>query len=84
MWDLCFFYYSARFDTLSCSIIYYKLERYGIRGVNLDFIESYFAIKSAIKCQESGVNQGSKTGPLIFYIYSSEFTRMCSNDQNTL
>ena len=69
---------SACFITLSRSIIYDKLDRYGIRGVNLDFIKVYFAsrsqyecydaVKSPISCQKLGVIQGSITDPLFFHI----------------
>ena len=38
--------YSACFDTLSRSILYNKLEKYGIRGASLDFIEAYFSNRS--------------------------------------
>ena len=74
-YDICAFLdYSVCFDTLSRSILYDKLERYGIRGISLDFIKAYFAnrsqyvyydtVKSSIRCQELGVIQGSNTGPL--------------------
>ena len=44
----------------------------------------YDTVKSSIRCQELGVIQGSKTGPLFFDIYSSDFARMCSNDESIL
>ena len=75
--------YSACFNTPSLSILYDKLELYGIRWVSLDFIKAYNenrsqyvyfdAVKSSIRCQELGVIQGSKTSPLFFDIYSSVF-----------
>ena len=62
--------YSAYFNTLSCSILYDKLEIYGTRGLSLDFIKAYYenrsqcvcydAVKSSISSQELGVIQGSK------------------------
>ena len=46
-YDICIFLaYSAYFDTLSRSILYEKLEKYGIRGVILDLIEAYFRNRS--------------------------------------
>ena len=70
--------YSAWFDTLSRSILYDKLEKYGIRGISLDFIKAYFinrsqyvyydTDKSSNRCQELGIIQGSITGPLFFDI----------------
>ena len=58
------------------------------------FIKAYFAntsqlvcydpVKSTIRCQDTGVIQGSKTGPLFSDMYSSDFARMCSNDESIL
>ena len=86
--------HSACFDTLSRSILYDKLERYGIRGVSLGFIKAYFAnrsqyvcfdtVKSSIRRQELGVIQSSKTDPLFFDICSIEFSRMCSINESIL
>ena len=87
--------HSACFDILSRSILYDKLERYGIRSISLYFIRAYLAnksqyvfydtVKSSIRCQELGVIQGSKTGPRFFDIYIfSDFARMCSNDESVL
>ena len=81
-------------NTLLASTHSLVIERYGTRGVSLDFIKAYFAngsqyvyfdtVKSAIRCQELGVIQGSKTGPLFFDMFSSDFARMCSNDESLL
>ena len=38
---LVFLDYSACFDIVSRSLLYDKLERYGTRGVSLDFIKAY-------------------------------------------
>ena len=91
---MCFLGYAACFDTLSRSILYDKLEGYGIREVSLEFIKAYFANRSEYVCydagissirfQELGVIQGSKTGLLFFDIYSIDFSRMCSNDGSIL
>ena len=68
---------------VSYSILYNKLDIYGIRGVSLDFIKAdyenrshyvcYDAVKSSIRSQELGVIQGSKTSPLFFDIYFTDF-----------
>ena len=44
----------------------------------------YDTVKSSIRCQELGVIQGSKTGPLFFDIYSSGFSHMCSIDESII
>ena len=87
-------YYSSCFDTLSRSILYDKLESYGIRGVGLVFIKAYFENRSQYVCcdavnlsinnQELGVNEGSKTYPLFFDRYSNDFARICSSDESKL
>ena len=51
---MCVFYHSACFDTLYRSILSDKLERYGIRGVSLDFIKAYFANRSQYVCYGAG------------------------------
>ena len=62
--------------------------------MSLDFIKANYekglqyvrcgAVKSSIKSQEPGVIQGSNTEPLFFDINSSDFARMCSNDESIL
>ena len=46
--------YSACFDTSSRSILYDKLERYGIRGVSLDFFKAYYENRSQYECYDAG------------------------------
>ena len=92
---ICIFLdYRACFDTISRDILYEKLERYGIRGLALKFIKSYFcnrkqyvlfnSCKSDVMVQNLGVVQGSKCGPLFFDIYSNEFSTLCSDDSHVL
>ena len=81
--------YTACFDTISRTILLSKLHRYGIRGSSFQLLESYFADRqqyvffggerSSSLPQSHGVVQGSKTGPLFFDIYSSDFSNL-SND----
>ena len=62
--------------------------------MSLDFIKPHYgnrlqyvcydAFKSSIRSQELGVIQGLKTGPFFFDINSSDFARMCSNDESLL
>ena len=86
--------YRACFDTICRNILFSKLERYGVRGLPLDLIKSYFHgrkqyvcikdVHSRVKEQNIGVIQGSKTGPLFFDIYANDFNSICLNDENIL
>ena len=70
---------SKAFDTVNHNILTDKLQHYGIRGLALDWVKSYFSQRSqfveynghrslpeVIRC---GVLQGSVLGPLFFIIY---------------
>ena len=73
---------SKAFDTVDHSILFDKLEHYGIRGLALKLIKSYFSnrlqfveynghvsSRTNISC---GVPQGSILGPLFFLLYIND------------
>ena len=76
---------SQAFDTLEHSLVLSKMERYGIRGVNLDQFSSYLSNRTIrVKCKtvaagcetksdlysvEYGMPQGLCLGPLIFLLF---------------
>ena len=77
---------SKAFDTLEPTVLYYKLERYGIRGTCLDWFRSYLTDrKLRSKCKlttgteysdwydvEYSTPQGSFLGPLLFLIFCND------------
>ena len=78
---------SKAFDTLEHSVVFAKLEKYGIRGTMLDWFKSYLANRSlSVKCITEnsetvksskymvnyGTAQGSCLGPLIFLVFCND------------
>ena len=68
-----------------------KLNRYGVRGLPLSLIRSYFNDRkqcviyrekvSDIVRTNLGVVQGSRCGPLFYDIYTSDLSLICREDE---
>lgn len=94
-YSVCVFLdYKACFDTMCRFSLLKKLHRYGVRGPALKLFSSYFenreqlvdfrSGRSDVLPQDLGTVQGSKCGPLLFDIYSSEFSSVCGEGDHIL
>ena len=84
-----FFDLQKAFDTVDHTILLYKLENYGVRGIVLKWFHNYLSnrqqfvsignSKSDLHSVTYGVPQGSILGPLLFLLYINDIENSVHN-----